>query len=119
MPKQQTVPENFRPNWIEELDNRYSFAQEIRQRYARYAADLGGEDSLSYAQLSLISHALFLQHALNQQERDLARGKDIDMGRYTQALNSLQGIFSKLGLERRAKDMMDLNTYLKAKESGQ
>lgn len=116
MPKREQVPDNFRPNWIEELDNRYSFAQEIRQRYARYAADLGGEDSLSYAQLSLISHALFLQHSLNQQEKALARGNDIDMGRYTQALNSLQGIFSKLGLERKAKDVPSLHEYLQKRE---
>ncbi|MEQ6886462.1 hypothetical protein [Salicola sp. Rm-C-2C1-2] len=115
MPKQTTAPDQFRPNWIEQLDQRYGFAHEIRARYQRYADDLGGEASLSYAQLSLISHALFMQVWLNQQEHALAKGQEIDMGRYTQAMNSLQGIFTKLGLERRAKEVPSLSEYINRK----
>ena len=117
MAKYTTPPEQYTPNWISQLDGRYQVAQEIRQRYRRYTDDLGGESVLSYAQLSLVSHALFLQHWLHLQEKALATGQDIDMGRYTQALNSLQGLMQKLGMERKAKDVPSLSDYLSKREA--
>lgn len=116
MPKQQTPPRKFAPNWLDTLDGRTGIAQEMRQRYQSMTDDLGGHDRLSYAQRSLVSRALWLEYWLQEQERTLATGGEFDVSRWVQAANSLQGILSKLGLERQAKDVPDLQSYLRQRE---
>ena len=115
--KSKTVPEQFVPQWMESLDGRTGIAQEMRHRYQAMTADLGGADQLSYAQRSLVSRALWLEYWLQQQETMLATGGDFDVGKWVQAANSLQGILTKLGLERAARDVPDLQTYLKQREA--
>jgi len=112
MSKTQAPPAKFAQGWISELDGRYAVAQVMRERYRAFTDDLGGADRLSYAQRSLVERALWLEYWLAQQEQSLAKGKDFDVARWTQAANSLQGILSKLGLDRVAKDVPDLATYL-------
>ncbi|MGP5563691.1 hypothetical protein [Vreelandella alkaliphila] len=115
MSKQGTVPNKFAPNWLSQLDGRRGVTQELRQRYTAMTNDLGGAERLSYAQRSLVERALWLEYWLQTQEVELAEGKAFDVGRWTQAANSLQGILSKLGLERKAKDVPNLQDYLAAK----
>ena len=117
MPKPQTPPERFAPNWLDTLDGRTGIAQEMRQRYQTITGDLGGDDRLSYAQRSLVSRALWLEYWLQQQERTLATGGEFDVGKWVQAANSLQGILSKLGLERQSKDVPNLHDYLNQRAS--
>jgi len=107
------IPEKYAPGYLDELDGRLAIAQVMRERYRTFTDDLGGADRLSYAQRSLVERALWLEFWLAQQEEQLARGKAFDVARWTQAANSLQGILSKLGLDRQAKDVPDLQTYLK------
>jgi len=76
----------------------------MRERYRAFTDDLGGADSLTYAKRSLVERVLWLEYWLAQQERALAQGQEFDVGRWTQAVNALQGILSKLGLERQDKD---------------
>jgi len=87
----------------------------MRDRYRTFTDDLGGADCLSYAQRSLVERALWLEYWLAQQEQYLATGGEFDVGKWTQAANSLQGILSKLGLQRIAKDVPDLGKYLAAR----
>jgi|SRR5690554_422763 len=115
MAKQATPPSKFAPGWLEELDGRTGIAQTMRARYAEMTSDLGGVDSLSLAQRLLVERALWLTYWLETQETSLARGQEFDVGRWTQAANSLQGILAKLGLERKAKDVPDLASYIAAK----
>lgn len=115
--KEQTPPERYAPNWLDSLDGRTGIAQEMRQRYSALTNDLGGLDRLSYAQRSLAERALWLEYWLAQQERNLATGGEFDVGKWTQAANSLQGIFAKLGLERQAKDVPNLSDYLNRRAS--
>ncbi len=86
------------------MDNRTALAQVMRERYLEFTDDLGGADSLTYAKRSLVERVLWLEYWLAQQERALAQGEEFDVGRWTQAVNALQGILSKLGLERQDKD---------------
>lgn len=119
MPKLDAPPEQFTPDWLSQLDGRRGVSQAMRQRYRQFTDDLGGESTLSYAQLSLVSRALFLEYWLQQQEQTLAAGNEVDMGKYTQSINALQGILQKLGLERKAKEHPSLGEYLKAKGGNQ
>lgn len=112
MPKLQTPPDRFSQGWLDQLDGRTGIAQVMRDRYQHFTDDLGGAERLSYAQRSLVERALWLEYWLAQQERDLASGRDFNVNRWIQGANSLQGLLSKLGLERTAKDVPDLSEYL-------
>ncbi|MGJ7459445.1 hypothetical protein [Halomonas sp. RA08-2] len=115
MAKLQTPPDTFAPNWLNQLDQRTGIAQAMRSRYAQFTNDLGGAESLSYAQRSLVERALWLEFWLQQQEVELAQGQAFDVGKWVQAANGLQGILSKLGLDRKAKDVPNLSEFLKAR----
>jgi hypothetical protein len=109
----KTPPKKFNTGWLSELDGRTAIAQVMRERYAAFTNDLGGVERLSYAQRSLVERALHLEYWLAQQERALIEGADFDVGKWTQAANALQGILTKLGLDRQAKDVPNLHDYLK------
>jgi hypothetical protein len=106
------VPDRFRVGWLDALDGRLSLARDLRNRFTEVCDDLGGADCLSYMQRSLIERGLWLEYWLATQEREMASGEQFDVGRWVQAANSLQGIYSKLGLERKARDVPDLASYL-------
>jgi len=110
--KHRTVPDTFGFNWLQELDSRTSIAREMRERYIALTNDLGGADSLSYQQRSLVERALWLEYWLAKQERELASGGEFAINSWVQGCNSLQGIYSKLGLARQAKEI-SLQDYLR------
>ena len=94
-----------------------AIAQEMRERFRAFTDDLGGAETLSYAKRSLVERALWLEFWLAQQEQALAGGSDFDVGKWTQAANSLQGILSKLGLERQAKDVPNLSDFINSRSA--
>ena len=108
----KTPPSKFNTGWLSELDGRTAIAQVMRERYQAFTNDLGGVERLSYAQRSLVSRALHLEYWLAQQEKALIEGADFDVGKWVQAANGLQGILSKLGLERQARDVPNLSAFL-------
>ena len=117
MSKLAEIPPKFAPGYLDRLDGRTAIAVEMRARWAAMTADLGGEASLSYAQRSLCERALWIEFWIAQQERDLAEGRadSFDAGRWTQATNSLLGLYRTLGIERRQKDVTSLADYIKGK----
>lgn len=119
MPKMKAPPDRFTPGYLDALDGRTAIAQEMRERYATMTQDLGGADQLSYQQRSLVERALWLEYWLRTQEHELAGGKEFDVSRWIQAANGLQGILSKLGLERKAKPVQSLSEYLAKREAAQ
>lgn len=112
MTKQSALPDDYSADWIQRLDGRTRLAQAVRQRYAELTTDLGGHDALSYQRRSLAKRALWQEAVIEQMESALARGEDVDLGRMTQSVNSLQGLYKTLGLDRVARDVPDLQTYL-------
>jgi hypothetical protein len=106
------IPEQFQTGWLDALDGRMALAKDIRARYRALTDDLGGADALSYAQRSLCERALWLEFYLAEQERDLATGGEFDAGRWTQGCNALLGLFSRLGLKRKARDVPTLREYI-------
>jgi hypothetical protein len=111
MPKIQSMPEKFQNGWLSELDSRTSIAREMQERYQALTDDLGGVTALSYQQRSLVERSLWLEYWLVTQEKELAQQDGcFDVARWVQAANSLQGIYSKLGLSRvtREKSLNDI-----------
>lgn len=112
MPKLDAIPERFKAGYLADLDGRTAIAVAMRARWQELTEDLGGADRLSYAQRSLVERALWIEHWIALQERELADGRDADTGRMTQATNSLLGLYRTLGLERRVKDVTSLADYI-------
>lgn len=105
MPKANELPDNYTADWLERLDGRTRLAQAVRARYAALTDDLGGHDAMSYQRRSLAKRALWQEAVIEQMEAALARGDDVDLGRMTQAVNSLQGLYKTLGLDRVAREV--------------
>jgi hypothetical protein len=118
--KKSTIPDKFEQGFLETLDGRTGIAQAMRERYQAMTDDLGGAERLSYAQRSLVERALWLEYWCAHQERNLAAGKNeaFDVGKWTQAANSLQGIYSKLGLQRVAKTAPGLGELIRRNAEG-
>jgi hypothetical protein len=110
------LPAGYRAGWLEKLDRRTRVARTIMQRIAILASDAGGADVLSHAQQSLIKRAVFLEAITESHELRFAAGEQIDVGAYTQALNSMLGVYRILGIERRARNVPNLSDYLRQRE---
>jgi hypothetical protein len=115
MAQRKDVPTKFKNGWLDELDGRMALAQSMRERFKEFARDVGGSETLSYAQRSLIERALWLEYWLANQERALAYGQKFDVAKWIQGANSLQGLMYKLGLERRQTEVVTLTDYIESK----
>lgn len=118
MAKAQGLPDAYTDDWLSQLDGRTRWAQAVRARYAALTDDLGGHANMSYQRRSLAKRALWQEAVIEQMESSLAAGKEVDLGRLTQAVNSLQGLFRTLGLDRVAHDTGSLSDYIAAKAKG-
>lgn len=98
-----TLPDSYTSNWVDKLDKRTVLARAVLARIGALESDAGGAESLSAARRSLIRHAAWLDAIVESYEMKLAAGEQVDVGGFTQALNSLLGLFRLLGLERRTK----------------
>jgi len=114
--KTTELPDAYQESFLDNLDGRFKRAKVLKARLSLLMDDLGGINSLSYQKRSLCKRAIFLESVISDWERDLAVGNEVDLGKHTQALNSLLGLFRQLGLDRRAKDIQSLQEYLVAKE---
>jgi hypothetical protein len=87
------------------LDGRTNAARFFDRLVADIESDLGGSDQLSTIERSLIEGfagaAVTMQH-LNTQ---LALGQEIDLSQHAQAVSAMVRVASRLGLQRRAKDI--------------
>ncbi|OOC11335.1 hypothetical protein [Thioalkalivibrio halophilus] len=110
--KQAEIPARYSSDWIESLDGRTRLAQAARARLDALQADLGGADALSYQRRSLAKRIVWLEVQIEQREAALARGEEIDEARHTNNVNTLVGLLKSVGLDRKAKDVPDLATYL-------
>ena len=108
------LPDTYRAGWMDKLDKRTKVARAIMQRIDLLTSDAGGADSLSHAKMSLIRRAAFLEAICESHELQLAGGQEINVGAYTQSLNSLLGLYRLLGIERVARSVRTLREHMKA-----
>ena len=112
-----TLPDHYRAEGFKRLDKRGRVARAVLARVGELEADAGGADSLSAARRSLIRHAVWLDALVESHELRLAEGQRIDSGAYTQALNSLIGLYRLLGLERKARKTESLRDVMRGESS--
>jgi hypothetical protein len=111
------IPPKYTPDWLDKMDGRTTVAKIVRDRLDSLHNDLGGIDGLSYQKKSLCKRAVWLEAVIESQELALAKGEDVDQGKMTQATNSLIGLFRVLGMERQARQVDDLNTFLQRRKN--
>lgn len=107
-----TLPDNYSADWLQRLDKRTKIARAVLGRIADLESDAGGAPALSAARRSLIRHAAWLDAIIDSHELRLAAGEQLDVGAYTQALNSLLGLFRLIGLERKARGVKRLGDVM-------
>ncbi|CAJ0869658.1 hypothetical protein AMST5_02157 [freshwater sediment metagenome] len=86
------------------LDGRSVWGRRFYDLCASHAADAGGPEILSEAQLSLIRRASALEVTLERFELDMAEGRDVDLDLYARAAGHLRRILETVGVGRVAKD---------------
>ena len=106
-------PTEFEPRFWENGDRRIAVVRQILNRYENLKRDAGGENSTQRD--LLIQRACFLSCILESQEIEAAEGGHFEIGSYTQGCNALLGLLRALGLEKQAKDVLDLDTYVNRK----
>jgi hypothetical protein len=109
--KSKDIRKRFRPNWLADLDYRTNLAKDLKERYTALCNDLGGIESLSYAQRSLAERCIWLERFVGLQEQEMLEAH-FDPRTWILACNALLNIYSRLGLERRARDIPSLQEYI-------
>lgn len=110
--KATDVSKRFRADFLEQMDGRVAAVKTLHERLSALVTDLGGLDALSYQERSLCKRAIHLERLLEHFEGSLAHGGAVDYTQYFSMINTLSGLFTKLGLKRRAK-AITLADYLK------
>lgn len=98
----------------DELDGHTNAAKLFDQLTSRIEVDLGGHDQLSTIELALIEGfvgAAIVMHNLNTR---LALGERIDLAEHAAAVSAMVRVASRLGIQRRLRDVSSLSDFLKA-----
>ncbi len=102
--------------FIGEVDGRTRAARHYRQALAEYVEDRGGAEVVSRAESDLCRRAAGVATLCSAFEAELVRGEPVNIDHYLASANTLSRLCSKLGLQRRARDVTpDLKSYLAAK----
>jgi hypothetical protein len=98
------------------MDGRGRTVRTLRQRLGSLISDLGGAPQLSYQEKSLCKRLIHLERLIERKESTLAHGGNIVESDYLNAINTLSGLCSKIGMKRRAKPVGTLAQLLGAKD---
>jgi len=124
-------PKKYEKGFLIRLDKRHAAFKTIFHNYQEIMGDLGGRDSLSHIQQTLVERFVFLEFVLRNLEQKIAeqsddktkeKGVDVEklFSRWVQGLNSLTGLAKVVGVERRAKQIRSsLKEYVKSKKKHQ
>jgi hypothetical protein len=96
----------------DQLDGRTITAKAFDALVRDIEADLGGHDQLSTIERNLVEGFAGAAAVLADLNCRLALGERIDLGEHAQCVNALVKIASRLGLQRRQRDVMTLDRYL-------
>jgi len=111
-------PKRYEAGFLAKMDGRTEAYQLLNGAYQEVVSDMGGVESLSHVQICLAERFCFLSFVLRSIEfRIVSEPKKSAklIGRWVAALNSLVGLAKTIGLERRAKRVANLKTYIEGK----
>jgi len=104
---------------LPDVDGRSTWVRRLRDLIALHVADLGGQDAVSAAELSIVRRAATLTVELERLEAKFATAGQAEAGElalYTTTSNTLKRLLEAVGLRRRARDVTpDLHHYIAGK----
>jgi len=108
------LPKKYVPGFLTEMDRRSLVFKQLKSAYNEVLSDCGGKDNLSHAKRALIERFCFLEMTLQTYETLIASGEAAEdvMGKYTQAVNALQGLAKTIGLNRVPRKAKNLKQYI-------
>jgi hypothetical protein len=95
--------------YIIPVDGRSLAARRFRDIVTSLIMDVSGGVDLPAPKLAIVRRAAHLIVWAELAEAEFASGKQLDIGAYTTAANSLRRLLADLGLERRAKPVESLS----------
>ena len=107
-----TLPPRWEPRLIESADNRQKVIKLIRRRLERLKEEAGCD---SYQKEMLAEQAIFISIQLETAKVNALEGKAFDAGCFTQMVNCLSGLLTKLGLDKQAAQVESLQSILAEK----
>ncbi|HJQ59525.1 MAG TPA: hypothetical protein VJ890_21640 [Vineibacter sp.] len=90
---------------IDGVDGRSQVGRRFGQVAAQVAADIGGPEVMSEAQIQLARTTAGLVVLREQLDRRLARRRRVDVADYTRLSNSLTRVLSAIGIKRLPRDV--------------
>jgi len=113
------MPKRYETNFLAKMDSRTHIFHLLNNAYKAIMSDLGGQESLSHIQLCLVERFVFLEFVLKSIEHQIVTEPKKKIGklinRWIYAINCLTGLGKTVGLERRAKKIANLQSYIKGK----
>jgi hypothetical protein len=98
-----------------ESDGRSPWARRFRDLLHLHCDDLGGADTLSECQLSLVRRMATLEITLEQLEGEMAEGREVDLDLYGRLSGHLRRIVETCGVKRVKRDVTPkLHAYVAA-----
>jgi len=111
-----TLPTRFQPRFWSDADQRVALVRELKGKVNQLKTDTNAD---SYPKEILCERAVFLLAVIETQEVTAVEGESkLDLAAYVQAVNSLLGLLRTLGLERKAKKVETLDTYVEKRARG-
>jgi predicted trehalose synthase len=98
---------------LADIDGRTVAARQARDLAKQIETDLGGD--LSAAQHELVTRVALLSAFLADCEARWLAGGDVDVSAWLSAVDRQRRLLATLGLERRARPVPDIQTYLREK----
>src|SRR5262249_1734051 len=89
----------------DQLDGRTSAAKVFDRMVSAIEADLGGSDQLSTIERALIQPFAGAAVTLHNLTPRLALGEEVNLAQHAQAVSAMVRVASRLGLQRRQKDI--------------
>lgn len=101
------------------VDGRSAWVRRCKDIIEAHLSDLGGEDNTSVAERSLVRRAAVISTELEMMEARFAAAGHADPGEldlYQRTAGNLRRLLEAIGLQRRAKPVPDLDTFLEMRE---
>jgi hypothetical protein len=88
-----------------EADGRGAWARRFRDLVDLHAEDMGGRDTLSEAQISLIRRAAAIEVELERYEGQMSQGEPVDLDMFARTSSHLRRILETVGVRRVQRDL--------------
>lgn len=108
------IPAKYTPDFMERLDKRTVLGKAVRDRHQAVMTDLGGEEALSAVKRSLVRRFVWFEAMIEGIECRAAAGEQVDIGTWTQLVNSWLGIARLLGFERKSRPIRRLREVMES-----